>query len=138
MPSKLVGLFKPLIWSDYGTPRKDAPPKPGQIKTAAFTKAVPSFTGVNFTPVPGTKPTQLQLADTVTVTVTLASSSFVNNWVFSVMDKAFQDALLNHEQHHYDIGALLARDFFIDIMQLKAKTYATGAAANSEFNTIKA
>jgi hypothetical protein len=138
MPSKLVGLFKPLKWSDYGTPRKDAPPKPGQVKTAAFTKAVPSFIGVNFNPVPGATPPRLKLADTVTVTVTLDSSSFVNDWVFSVMDKAFQDSLLHHEQHHYDIGALLARDFFIDVMQLKSKTFASAAAASSDFNAIKA
>lgn len=136
MPSKLVGLIKTLQWNDFGKPRKDAPPKPGQVKTAAFTKAVPSFTGVNFNAAPGTK--QLQLADTVTVTVTLSSTSFVNDWVFTVMDQAFQDALLNHEQHHYDIGALLARDFFIDIMQMKAKTFASATAANTEFNTIKA
>lgn len=138
MPSKLVGLFKTLKWSDYGTPRKDPPPTPGQIKTAAFTKAVPGFTGVAFNPVPGTKPPQFELADMVTVTVKLDPSSFVNDWVFNVMDKAFQDSLLNHEQHHYDIGALLARDFFIDIMQLKAKTFASTTAANSDFNAIKA
>lgn len=138
MPSKLVGLFKTLVWSDFGKPKKDTPPAPNQIKTAAFTKATPSFMGVNFIPVAGMKPPQFQLADTVTVDVKLDPSSFVNDWVFAHKDKAFQDALLHHEQHHYDIGALLARDFFIDLMQLKPKVYASTIAAKADFDAIKA
>ena len=137
MASSLTGLIKKLEWTDFGTPRKSTPPVPGATATAAFTKAEPSFSGVNFNAVPGSKPAEFKLADTVAVSVILHSSRFVNSWVFTHMNKKFQDDLLHHEQGHYDIGALLARDFFVDLMLLKGKTYSSLAAAKADFDAIK-
>ena len=137
MPSKLTGLFKTLVWGDFGKPRAGAPPAPNTKATAAFTKAVPRFSNVNFNPVPGTKPAKFQLADSVTVDVKLDPSVYVMAWVFTHPDPAFQANVLNHEQKHYDIGGLLARDFFIAVMQLKPKVYSTTAAAKADFDQIK-
>lgn len=44
--------------------------------------------------------------------------------------------ILKHEQGHYDIVALLARDLFIDLMQLKANRYDNQAALNKDVAPI--
>ena len=50
----------------------------------------------------------------------------------------FQADLLNHEQGHYWITALLARDLFVDMMLQKSEVYADNAAGMAAFNAIKA
>lgn len=137
MPSKLNGLLRKLTWQDFGKPKPGPPPAPGQKATAAFTEAKPSFQGVNFAPLPGTKPPQFQLADNVTVSVDLQPNIFVMEWVFKTQTKQFQNDLLKHEQGHYTVAALLARDFFIDLMQLKLKQYSNLSTAQSDFNQIR-
>src|SRR5262249_31871968 len=87
--------------------------------------------------IPGTKPPRFRLADTVTVSVDLQPNIFVMEWVFSTQTKQFQDDLLNHEQGHYTISALLARDFFIELMQLKSKEYPSLVDAQKDFNQVK-
>jgi hypothetical protein len=47
-----------------------------------------------------------------------------------------EQLLLDHEQGHYDITALMARDCFIDIMQLKAKTYGSEQDGRTEATDI--
>lgn len=122
MGSKLTGRDKTLTWADFGTPVPKTPPGPGQTAVAAHTEVKYPITygwassGKSFT-----------LADNVTVAVQLdKSKTWVANWVFD-QPKQFQNDLLNHEQGHYDIGALLARDMFIEIMQLKGKTFGSKA-----------
>ena len=49
---------------------------------------------------------------------------------------AYATDLLKHEQGHYDIVALLARDLFIEIMQLKSNTYPNAPAALADLRPI--
>jgi hypothetical protein len=137
MPSKLVGLIKALKWSDFGTPKPGAEPAAGQKGTAAFTDADFSFTqGPAAEAIPGT-PQQFTLRDNLEITVNFkASTSFVMAWVFN-RDKAFQDNLLKHEQHHYDIAALIARDEFIELMQIKRKTFPTMVGLQTEIDRVR-
>jgi hypothetical protein len=44
-----------------------------------------------------------------------------------------QQELLEHEQGHYDITALVARDLFIHLMQLKGSNYPNAAAGQRDF-----
>ena len=90
-----------------------------------------------FDPVsPSAKIPQYQLRDSVTVKVTFdAGKSFVMDWVFA-LPRADQERLLNHEQGHYNISALVARDYFIDLMQLKARRYARPNDGIAEANAL--
>jgi hypothetical protein len=121
MPSHLTGLIKTLAWSDF-----KGNPDPNKPNLQAFTKAnfvLPPLTPV---PIPGTKSFHFQ--DNIAVTITMDSHK---SW-----KRQPPDDLLKHEQGHYDIVALIARDLFIDIMQLKAKTYAHGNAALTDLRSV--
>lgn len=125
MPSSLEKLFRKLEWKDF-TVRQEAPPKPGQIVVAARTDTNHSLT---FGPelIPGTK--KVRLADTVVSRIFLdPSGTFQKSWITSVMPQTDRDELLAHEQGHYDIHALLTRDFFLRVMKLKSKEYANPPA----------
>jgi hypothetical protein len=135
--SKLVGLFKKLEWTDFGTPKKSQDPAPNTVATAAFTDANFTFSvGPAAEQVPGTK--KFTLKDNLEITINFKkSTSFVNDWVFR-RDKSFQDALLKHEQHHYEIAGLLARDEFIDLMQLKSKQFDSTSQLQTAINMVQA
>jgi hypothetical protein len=126
MASSLTGRTKKLTWADFGTPVPKPKPPPGGTATAAHTETLAPITygwassGKSVT-----------LSDNVTVAIQfVASKSWVADWVFSE-SKQFQDDLLKHEQGHYDITALMARDMFIELMQLKGQTFANKAALDA-------
>jgi len=120
MPSELKGLFKTLEWSNFSV-RREAPPKAGQIAVAAHTDTLDSLVA-RPEGIPGTK--KFRLADTVQVSIFLnVSGTFQKSWVATTMSQAERDDLLSHEQGHYDIHALLSRDFFLAVMQLKSNEY---------------
>jgi hypothetical protein len=122
MASTLTGRDKTLTWADFGAPVPKPKPAPGGTATAAHTEVKYPVTygwaggGKSFS-----------LSDNVTVAVQLdRGKTWVADWVFKEA-KQFQDDLLNHEQGHYDIAALLARDMFIELMQLKGRTFSSKA-----------
>ncbi len=136
MPSQLIGLLKQLAWSDFPT-KQGQPPAPGKTMTAAFTSASVAPFSFAVDPVAGTKPQQFQLRDALTINIVFdASASFVMSWVAN-LSQAEQDRLLNHEQGHYKITALVARDFFVDVMQLKGRTFTKSQAVSDEINKLK-
>jgi predicted secreted Zn-dependent protease len=131
MGSILTGRDKTLTWSDFGSPVNKPKPAAGATAVAAHTEVVYpiqygwSSTGKSFS-----------LADNVKVNVRLDSAkSWVAAWVFNE-PKQFQDDLLKHEQGHYDIAALLARDMFIEIMQLKGQTFGSKAALDAAVKAV--
>jgi hypothetical protein len=134
MPSRLAGLTKQLTWADFGNPVKRPGPQPGKTAIGAHTATDAPITygwrssGKSF-----------QLQDNVMVTIRfLPATSWVADWVFQ-QPQQFQDDLLNHEQGHYDITALMARDMFIEIMQLKSQTFASkGALDKAVADIVKA
>jgi len=68
------------------------------------------------------------LVDNLTVGVTFGRNrSYVMSWVFA-RPQQFQDDMLNHEQGHYNVTALVSRDFFIDVMLVKPQTFPTAQA----------
>ncbi len=72
--------------------------------------------------------------DNVTVTVTMDNKK---SWIAKDQVKeALQQFLLDHEQVHYDIAALQARDFFIELMQLKKNKYQSQLDLQNEVNTL--
>ena len=126
MASRLVGLQRQLAWRDFGAPRPGPTPPPGTTATAAQTRARPNRT-VFAEHVPGTRPPEFRLRDSVTVSVEIdTSNTWVMNWVFS-QPTTFQDSLLHHEQGHYDMVALFCRDMFIELMALKDQTFSQAA-----------
>jgi hypothetical protein len=134
MPSKLEGLFKTLAWSDFQ--KKSFTPQPGVVAHLAATAVtiVPTLPNPTIIPVPGKK-NAYQLSDNVVIKITFsASQSWVADWVFT-QPKTYQDNLLKHEQGHYDLTALLARDLFVDLMLLKSQTF---TSAGEGINAIKA
>ena len=135
MSSKLNGLIRQLKWGDFGKPKAKPAPKPGGFAVAAFTNAVYDGPSWSIMPVAGTKPVEFELKDDMTVTIALKSTSWVADWVFK-QPQRFQDSLLEHEQGHYDITALIARDLFIELMQLKLLRFKTAAEGEKAIKEI--
>ncbi len=130
MPSKLVGLFKTLTWNDFtGTPD---PTKP---TLNAFTH--PGFVLPVISPalIAGTK--NFHFEDSVVITISMNSSkSWKRQGNINSAGTTYANDLLKHEQGHYDIVALIARDVFIEIMQLKGNTYPKAADALADLRRI--
>ena len=135
MPSRLVNLQKTLAWSDFGKPRSSTAPAPGVVAVAAQMRVTHRHT-INGEAVPGSKPTRARLKDDVVVEIVLQPAQiFVNDWVMQ-QPQAFQDAVLHHEQGHYDMVALLCRDMFIELMALKTQTFANGREMNAAIDKV--
>jgi hypothetical protein len=121
MASRLNGLVKTLTWGDFqGTP------DPQKTNLQAFTSATFNLPTLTPTLIPGTR--DYHFEDNVAITITMNSQ---RSW-----KRQPPNDLLKHEQCHYDIVALVARDLFIDIMQLKANTYPNGPAALADLRPI--
>ena len=136
MPSSFSGLFRTLAWTDFPK-RQGSAPSPGQVATAAFTDASFHFSGPSVQPVAGSRPPRFQVMDNLTMSVTFTrNQSFVMSWVFN-RTQQFQDDMLHHEQGHYNIAALVSRDFFVDVMLLKLQTFATAHDEQAAVQQIK-
>ncbi len=123
MPSRLVNLRYQVKWSDFQGQ------VPANARHAAQLASDFTFQGFGTTPVSG----GVTLADTLVVTVVLRRN---NSWARG--GSARTAALLNHEQGHYDITALTARDLFIDLMALKAQVFPNAAALQRALQTARA
>jgi hypothetical protein len=132
MPSKLTGLFRTLDWSDFHVVAAAAPPSGHSAKGAEVDARVAHG---RIDPVPHSIP--LRLMDSVTVSViSERQMSKVFSWVFNRSQET-QDELLHHEQGHYNIAALVGRDFFVDIMLLKTKTFDSPQDFNAAVLKVK-
>jgi hypothetical protein len=115
--SKLVGLFDKLKWKDYnGTPEAGKTYLAGSFMQQNRTIGGASLGTASFEASGGA----FKLKDSLVVTVTLASKSWAR---LDGLSSKEQDLLLEHEQGHHDIAALVARDMFIQIMALKQQTF---------------
>lgn len=121
MPSFLLNLKKQLDWRDFQGP------VPGGTTFAAATAS--SFTVSNPTFQRGT----FMLNDSVTVTVVFDPRTSWKLPELSQQPPQLQQELLEHEQGHYDITALVARDLFIHLMALKGSSYPNAAAGQRDF-----
>jgi hypothetical protein len=129
MPSELKNLKVKLTWPDFqGT-------KPANDPFLAATKSsfAGKFFGVSlpqFDNVQGS----FKLKDEVVITITFDKTK---SWKdIDNLGNTEQGFLLDHEQGHYDLTALMARDVFIDIMQLKSKTWSAELTGRNEVVTL--
>jgi len=134
MPSKLENLKRTLTWADFN-PKQANPPGPGQFAVAAFTDSAYNAFSWSLAAVPNSKPTAYVLADNITITIVFKPSSWVASWVSGRSAQEKKD-LLNHEQGHYNITALMARDLFVDLMLLKSTQFTDQQKAKTEIETI--
>jgi len=137
MASSLAGLRRTLSWSDFT--RKDMPrPQPGDVGMVAQTRATFSVEGLASSVVDGSRPTTYKLTDRVKVVVRLKREEcWVAAWVLagSTSDPE-RGRLLKHEQGHYDIVALLARDMYGEITAATRKLYASAQEPIDEANGV--
>jgi hypothetical protein len=137
MASSLSGLRRTLSWSDFT--RKDMPrPQPGDAGMVAQTRATFNVDDLASSVVDGSRPTAYRLADRVRVAVRLKRDEcWVAAWVVagSTSDPERQ-RLLRHEQGHYDIVALLARDMLGEITAVTRKMYASAQEPIDEANGV--
>jgi hypothetical protein len=136
MPSQLIGLVRHLSWDNFQR-QHSAAPGPGAFAIGAETHA--NLNQNNITSkveaVPGSAPTRYRVKDDITITVSFGGDSWVEDWVMA-RDSDFRDNLLNHEQGHYNIAALTARDVFIDLMLLKSQSFASNIEAQRAIANI--
>lgn len=134
MPSRLTNLQKTLTWADF--------PHVARPEPAANVSAHGAQIGVEIVnqglgldhPAGG----GVRIRDTIHVDIHYRrDQSWVANWVFD-RSQSYQDALLAHEQGHYNLVALLGRDFFLSLMRLKPTVYPNAGAAQSDLNASAA
>ena len=132
MPSRLLNLTRVLTWNDFAKVNKS--PDPGQTVEVAQTATdiVPSGFGVERM----VGSSSVRLKDTVEVRIEFQpKQSWVYNWVFT-QSQSYQNDLLNHENGHYKIVALIGRDFFLALMRLKANTYPNAGALQADLSKV--
>ena len=132
--SRLVGLHRKLEWSEFANKPANDPVFHGigfaaillgtTVRVGGAAVGPGSFTddGGGF---------RLRNEVVVTVTFTGAQSPTVAG-----LSSLESQLLLDHEQAHYDLRALNARDEFIEIMALKARTFQTANDGVNELNAI--
>lgn len=121
--SRLVGLFRKLEWSDFA-PRAANDPVFGGIGFAAIFLGTSVRVGGAVVG-PGSFTSRgggFKLKNEVVVSVTFRGMQSPTVAGLSALE---DQLLLDHEQAHYDLRALNARDEFIEIMALKGRTFAS-------------
>lgn len=115
MSSKLTGLFRTLTWDDF----KGSPPASNPHNMLAETKAVSSEPFFSFSPEGKGAAKTWQLNDSIVINITIDSTKSWKLSSVASMTQQQKDKLLNHEQGHYNLVALMARDMFLELMQVK-------------------
>jgi len=125
MGSNLTGLFRVLTWADFTGPQPSSNPD----NMLAETKTVASSPYFSFKSEGKGAAKTWQLNDTITISVSIDSAKSWKLPSVDSMSQAEKDRLLKHEQGHYNLVALLARDMFIELKQVKAVRTSTPEAA---------
>ena len=120
MPSRLLNLRHQLRWRDF---QGQVPPN-SEFSAETDTKMRLRYGHAS-------SGGQTRLTDNVVVTVQLRRA---HSWAKAGAVRTA--ALLNHEQRHYDITALMSRDFFIDMMQLKTRTFPSTGDLDQEVSRL--
>jgi Bacterial protein of unknown function (DUF922) len=131
MSSKLIGLIHKLEWKEFMG-------KPNQAEIAKLQKV--AATSGKTVGMAATRSTFDVSGSTTNDDIVI--TAFFNpglSWKqINSLSASGAQFLLDHEQGHYDITALMARDCFIELMQLKSKTFPNAVAAQDEQNKIVA
>ncbi|MGE5171703.1 MAG: hypothetical protein ACM3JC_15175 [Rudaea sp.] len=140
MASSLTGLRRTLTWNDFTRKDDVSRPQPGDVAMVAQTRAVFAVQGLSSGPVDGSRPTAYKLADRVKVVVRLKRDEcWVAAWVVAGSTSGPErQRLLKHEQGHYDIVALLARDMLAEITAVAKNLYASAQEPIDDANAVMA
>lgn len=123
MASQLHNFTYALKWSDF----KGRIP-PGKSDRDAETTVKWKATGLKV--VRHSSGKGVTLKDSITTTINLVRKKC---WVRKGKETA---ALLNHEQGHYNMNALLARDELVELWQLRLQSFKTTTALQAEVTRI--
>jgi hypothetical protein len=104
---------------------------------AAETRVTYGAGTLNVIPVQGSRPQRFKLQSEPKVTVTFDPQSWVARFVSS-WPQANQDALLGHEQTHYLIAALSARDFSNELADIARQDYPSSSAVATDVRASQA
>jgi hypothetical protein len=118
--------FRRLTWGDFVTVNRPPPPH-GTTAEGAHTQVLKQLqpNTFNFDRSKFLKGGVFTLREDPDVRVVLESKRmFVESWVFQ-RPQQFQNDLLNHEQGHYEIGMLNAKDFFFGLMGIQGTAFAS-------------
>ena len=134
MPSRLTNLSKTLTWNDFPHARRPEPGPNATVHGAQIgVEIVNQGLGLEHPAGGG-----VLIRDSIHVDIRYRrEQSWVATWVFN-RPQSYQDGLLAHEQGHYNLVALLGRDFFLSLMLLKANTYPDASAAQADLTAAAA
>ena len=130
MASVLTGVDRKLLWSDFQAVAN----APAGAPEGAAAQTIPNHTATGGVPhnvaATGLAPI-FMIPDNLVINVFLQNDSWrldsVSNWT-----GAEQVWLIKHEQGHYDIHALLVRDFFVRIQAMIGQPFSDAAALQSQ------
>jgi hypothetical protein len=121
MPSMISGVYRKLQWRDF----KVVETPPAGVPAGAVAQTITSHTALGGLPRKSSSPgiaDVFMVPDTLVITITFNSASWrlasVSHW--SGKDQVW---LIKHEQGHYDINALLVRDFFHRIQAMVGQPF---------------
>ena len=129
--------FRRLTWADF-RPVNAPAPVPGTRVVAAQTavgyRMIPDV--LHFARAPFLKEPSFVMTEDPNVSVELdANGTFVESWVFA-KPLGIQNALLAHEQGHYEIGMLNARDFFFGLQDIQDTAFATAKEGTNAVSNL--
>ena len=132
--------FRQLTFNDFLTVNRPAP-APGTTQIAAQTQVghqlkPNSFHFERSAFLAGGVFTMREDPDVVVVLKARQPTMFVASWVFQ-RPPQFQNDLLNHEQGHYEIGMLNAKDFFFGLQNIQASGFPTAAAGVAALRNLQ-
>jgi hypothetical protein len=129
MPSKLENAERTLTWADFKVvevegKRSELTEAEKELKKeGARIGAYYRWGTTPYATVPGRRPPAFKVKDEIVVTVfTKPEETVVDRKALDASQKQ-RDQLLAHEQGHYDIAALLARDVFVDLVTLAGREF---------------
>lgn len=133
MPSKLIGLGRRLSWNDF----KEAEPPADAPHAAAGVYLQHKVAGATPNKLfPDAARPMYYLPDTITIQVVLTEATF-RAPIVAKMKADEKASLLAHEQGHYDIYALILRDYFHELETLAGRYYDSQADLVSRLKALK-
>jgi hypothetical protein len=133
--------FRRLTYNDFLTVNRQ-PPAPGATQVAAQTRVGHRLqpNRITFERKKFLKGKVFGMKEDPNVVVVLESRTpamFVASWVFQ-RPRQFQNDLLNHEQGHYEIGMLNAKDFFFELERIQGSGFPSAAAGIAAIRNLDA
>lgn len=129
---------KKIAWSDFEKVDKSAPGE-DEIVTAAHTAVTFDISLLGTIPVPNSKPQTYRISDAVFTLKMPKGKGKDESWVAKFVFKRSQtdqDTLLKHEQGHYMLSALYARDYTNAVQAGTKKTYTDKKDADAALKAI--